>query len=404
MIRVAVAGAGIGGLSAALALAEAGCGVDVYERAPALAEAGAGVQLSPNASLVLARLGVLDRLRAGWIEPAEVLIRRAHDGAALARIPLGAGAALRHGAPFLLVLRSHLQAALAARAAQNPAVALHLGRDVAGYRRAAGGVTVRFADAGAAPAPADALVAADGIRSAVRRQVAGSGPDDARASGRSAWRSLVPRADAEPEALLPRSNLWLGRRAHLVHYPVDAGALVNVVAIIDEGAPADEGGFYAVPGEAAAVERRFAGWAGPARRLIAAAPGWRRWPLFDRPPLPRWSDGPVTLLGDAAHPMLPFLAQGAAQSIEDAAVLADAVASARGDLAAAFSIYEGLRRPRTSRVQAESRRQGTVYHLGPPASLLRDLVLSTLGPERLAARYDWLYDAPDAVRRFAQDR
>lgn len=399
MPRIAVAGAGIGGLAAALALAEVGCAVDVYERAGTLDAVGAGVQLSPNASLVLRRLGVLDELGPAAVESSEVLMRRARDGAVLARVPLGPAAAARYGAPFLSALRADLQAALLARVALRPAIALHLGRAVEGYEGSGRGVALRFADGAAA---ADGLVGADGIRSAVRRQMTGA--VDASASTRSAFRASVPRAAADPDALVPRSNLWLGRGAHLVHYPVDGGRRVNVVAIVDEGAPTGGTETWSQPAEAAAVERRFADWAPPARRLIAAAPDWRRWPLLDRPPLPRWSDGAVTLLGDAAHPMLPFLAQGAAQSIEDAAVLADAVARCGGDLPAAFRAYEGLRRPRTSRVQAQSARQGRVYHLGPPASLARDIVLSTLGPARLAARVDWLYDAPAEVRRFAGTR
>lgn len=392
MPRIAIAGAGIGGLSASLALADAGCDVSVYERAEALPTAGAGVQLSPNACRVLAGIGVLDALRPSAVAPAEVLVRRARDGAALARIPLGAAAEARHGAPFLVTSRVDLQSALASRAGRHPRIALGFGRDVVDATPHGGGVALRFGGSGAPDAEADGLVAADGIRSAMRRRVAGEGPDDARASGRSAWRSLV--ADADADALAPRSNLWLGRRAHLVHYPVDGGRTVNVVAVVDEPLEAGSAGFWSVPGERRDIELRFADWAAPARRLIGAAPEWRRWPLFDRPPLPRWSRGPMTLLGDAAHPMLPFLAQGAAQAIEDAAVLARCVAASPRDLSAAFAAYGRLRGPRTSRVQAESRRQGTVYHLGPPASTLRDVVLARLGPDRLAARYDWLYSGP----------
>ena len=397
---IAVAGAGIGGLAAALALAETGAGVTVYERAETLEPIGAGVQLSPNAALVLRRLGVLDAVRARATEPAEVLIRRGRDGAALARVPLAAAEA-RYGAPFLVALRADLQAALLARAVAHPGVALVFGQGVSGYERIADGVLLRFGPGGLPPAQHGAVVAADGIRSAIRRQMAGAAPDDVAASGRTAWRALVPCTAADTDALVARSNLWLGPRAHLVHYPVGAGAVVNVVAIVDDGAAPDDPAAWSLPGEGKELERRFAGWASPARRLIAAAPGWRRWPLFDRPPLARWCDGPVALLGDAAHPMLPFLAQGAAQAIEDAAALADAMAREPGEPAAAMAAYAASRRPRTARVQAESRRQARVYHLAPPASLMRDFVLSRLGPDRLVARFDWLYDAPSDVRRFA---
>ena len=398
MAGIAVAGAGIGGLSAALALASVGRTVTVHERAEALEPVGAGVQLSPNACLVLDRLGVLEALRPAAVAPGEVLIRRGRDAAVLARIPLSAS---RYGAPFLVVLRADLQSALLARAAAEPAITLSFGGGVSAYAAQGRGVRLTLGGPNPGTAAAEGLVAADGIRSAIRRQMTGSSADDTRASGRSAWRSLVPAAAAEADALAHRSNLWLGRRAHLVHYPVAGGAFVNLVAIIDEGSTAQSGASWSEPAAAEAVERRFAGWAAPARRLIAAAPGWRKWRLADRAPLARWTDGAVALLGDAAHPMLPFLAQGAAQAIEDAAVLADAVAASSGDLAAAFSTYAEARRARTARVQAQSRRQGDVYHLGPPASTMRDLVMSRLGRDRLVARYDWLYDPPAAVRRFA---
>lgn len=400
MAGIAVAGAGIGGLTVALALAAVGRAVTVFERAEALEPVGAGVQLSPSAVLVLDRLGVLAGLRPRATAPSEVLVRRGRDGAELARIPLSAE---RYGAPFLTVMRADLQAALLARAAAEPAVTLVFGRTVSGHVPQGRGVSLAFAEAGAGPVPAEGLVGADGIRSAVRRRMSGRSEDDLRLSGRSAWRSLVPAGAVEPGALAERSNLWLGRRAHLVHYPVASGTLVNLVAIIDEGAPAPRDHFWSQPARDGTVEARLAGWAEPARRLVAAAPSWRKWPLADRPPLDRWSEGAVTLLGDAAHPMLPFLAQGAAQAIEDAAVLAEAVAAEPGDLAAAFSTYAAARRSRTSRVQVQSRRQGDIYHLGRPASIMRDLVLSHLGRDRLAARLDWLYHPPVAVRRFVGD-
>ncbi len=402
MVDIAVAGAGIGGLAAALALAEIGARVSVYEQAATLEPVGAGVQISPNATLVLRRLGVLNLLRTSAVAPSEVLIRRARDGATLARLPLGPDAEARYGAPFLVVLRADLQAALLARVAATAAITLHIGCGVLSYDAQHDGVRLRFTDKGRAPHAVDALVGADGIRSTIRRQLAGPGHDDARASGRSAYRSLVPCEAAPPDARLPRSNLWLGRRAHLVHYPVSGGTMVNVVAIVDEDAAEPDDGFWSQPAEAASVEAAFAGWSKEARQLIATAPAWRKWPLFDRPPLHRWSEGAVTLLGDAAHPMLPFLAQGAAQAIEDAAVLADSIRRTFNDLPAALASYQVERLSRTARVQAQSRRQGYIYHFGPPASALRDLVMAGLGRDRLAAGMDWLYAAPVAVRRFAE--
>ena len=370
----------------------------IFERAPTLEPVGAGVQLSPNATLVLDRLGVLDALRPSAIEPSEVLMRRARDGAVLARVPLGPAA--RYGAPFLAVLRGDLQAVLLSRVAAHPGTALHLGRGVVGLCGATGAPwrSTSPTEARLSPPTRGSSARMGSARPSAASRRAATTP----ASGPARpWRAVVPRDAVDADTLLPRSNLWLGRRTHLVHYPVAGGRSVNVVGIVDQAAAQPDGDLWSQPAEAAAVARHFADWAEPARRLIAAAPGWRRWPLFDRPPLPRWSEGAVTLLGDAAHPMLPFLAQGAAQSIEDAAVLADSVARCGGDLPAAFLDYETMRRPRTSRVQAQSASQGGVYHLGPPASLARDVVLSILGPARLAARFDWLYDAPAEVRRFA---
>ncbi len=391
MPRIAVVGAGIGGLSAALALARAGFEVTVFERAETVAAFGAGVQLSPNATAVLARLGLLDAVRRRSVAPSEVLIRRGRDGVALAHIPLADG---RFAVPFLVVLRAHLQEVLAEAVRSEDAVALRFGERITAFD-AAEGIRVVIAGQPSRGERFDGLVGADGIRSDIRRYLVGEITDDAVPAGRSAWRSLLASDAAPEDAQHPRSNLWLGEKAHLVHYPVDGGRAVNVVAIVDDAATASaEASSWSIPADGALLGARFAGWAEPVRQLIGAASDWRKWPLFDRPPLARWSRGAVTLLGDAAHPMLPFLAQGAAQSLEDAAALADCVAARPTDLTRAFADYERLRKPRTARVQLESRKMARIYHLGRPASLARDAVLRSLGPRRLAARYDWLYRGP----------
>ncbi len=194
------------------------------------------------------------------------------------------------------------------------------------------------------------------------------------------------------------SSLWLGERAHLVHYPLRGGAVVNVVAIVDEdfrGSGGDE--FWSCPGDAAALEARFSYWHASARDLLAAASDWRKWPLFDCDPLASWTAGRVALLGDAAHPMPPFLAQGAAQAIEDAAALGRALARGR-DIEQGLAAYQAARQARAARVLRESRRQGAIYHLSGPAAFLRDAALQALGGARLLARYDWLYDARPKAR------
>ncbi len=398
--RLAIVGAGIGGLSAALALARAGSDVTVFEQTASVAAFGAGVQLSPNATAVLARLGLLDAVRRRAVAPHEVLIRRGRDGIALAHIPLADG---RFATPFLVVLRADLQDVLADAARRESAIGLRFGERITAFTDDADGVRVLAAQPSSSGEVFDGLVGADGIRSGVRRRLAGRAPDDAVSAGRSAWRSLIASDAAPAEARHPRSNLWLGDKAHLVHYPVDGGRTINVVAIVDDDMTApDEAAFWSTPADRSLLEARFSGWADPVRRLIGAASDWRKWPLFDRPPLAAWSRGAVTLLGDAAHPMLPFLAQGAAQSIEDAAVLADCVVAHSPDLPRAFSVYEQLRKGRTARVQLESRKMARVYHLARPASLARDAVLRSLGPRRLAARYDWLYAGPTSTDDFNQ--
>ena len=266
---------------------------------------------------------------------------------------------------------------------------LHLGAALTGFAADAGRVVLAFKQGLIRQTlEADALIGADGLHSLVRARLALDA--NAPVSTRTAWRTLVPAADAPPFARALESHLWLGPHAHLVHYPVRGGTLVNVVAIVGEkGNAGDARGFWEQQGEAFPAARH-AGWHASARDLLAAGPSWRKWPLFDRPPLPHWNAGRVALLGDAAHPMLPFLAQGAGQAIEDAAALAAALGESR-DVAAALAVYSRARGARAALVQARSRRQGDIYHMAGPSAFARNLVLRAMGPERMAAQTDWLY-------------
>ena len=389
MPRIGVVGAGIGGVAVALSLAKAGCEVRLFERAASLGEAGAGVQLSSNAVLVLRRLGVLEAVERTAVTVTGLTIGRGRDAAVLARLPLGR-AEERYGSPFLVTLRSDLHRALLDAVESNRSITLETGREISGWTTAHERLVLAFATGPADDVALDGLVGADGLHSRVRHRMNPS--DRAISSGRTAWRSLIDTAALPALFAEPCSNIWMGSAAHLVHYPVAAGGRVNVVAALDDPSGSEPPrGLWSSPGDPREIRRHFARWAPPLRTLIEAAPSWTRWPLADRAPLPSWSAGPVTLLGDAAHPMLPFLAQGAAQALEDAAVLGDAVAGSRGDIASAFRRYEAARKPRTDRVQAASRRQRLIYHLSGPAAWARDLVLSTTPSERLLARYDWLY-------------
>jgi len=374
-----IVGAGIGGLSAALMLARAGFRVTLLEQAERLEEIGAGIQLSPNATRILIALGLGERLRRDASVPQAVAIRMA-SGEPLARIPLGAEAERRYGAPYWSIHRGDLQAALVEAAQAEPAIALHLGTRVQNF-------TVQGSHVVAAGHEGTALIAADGLWSALRARLGHRAAPQFQ--HRTAWRAMVPASAVEPAFRAAEAQLWLGRDAHLVHYPVKAGAQINMVAIVTDR--------WAEPGWNAEGRRdellaRYTGWSEAARRFLALPAHWQKWALHDLPPLPRWSDGPVTLLGDAAHPMLPFLAQGAAMAIEDAAVLAVCLARHPDDPATAMQRYEQTRRDRTARVQREARNNGRVYHAGAGAAL-RNLVLRLTGGNLMLRRYDWLYDA-----------
>jgi salicylate hydroxylase len=387
--RVLVAGAGIGGLAAALALAQRGFGVTLFDQAPRLEEVGAGLQLSPNASAVLIALGLQTALEERVVAPQELRVLDTASARVLTRAPLGDFARQRYGAPYWVVHRGDLQAVLLHAVRAHPAITLELGTRVEDFALHANGVTVAgFTAAAPIEARGDALVGADGLWSALRARLGERG--EPRFARHTAWRALVPTDAVVADLATPNVNLWLGRDAHLVHYPVSAGRLINVVAIVRDDW--HEAGWNA-PGLVPELLARYpaGAWPAPARALLAAATEWKKWALFDRAAFAHWGKGPVTLLGDAAHPMLPFLAQGAAMAIEDAAVLAQRLSEEPDDPAAAMRRYERQRRTRTARAQHSARSNGRIYHMGGPAALVRALVLGAMGGTRLLTRYDWLY-------------
>lgn len=384
-----IAGAGIGGLSAALFLARAGWRVTITDREPVLHEVGAGLQLSPNATRLLARLGLSPEFTDIAVKPHELVIRR-RDGMVLTRSPMGREAEARYGAPFLVIHRGDLQGVLKRRAEKTPGITLLLGRRIIEHRENENAVTGIFETATGEEEriDADLLIGADGLWSRVR-PLSGL-PHPSLPQGKTAWRGLIPREAAPIFARETRVNLWLGPNAHVVHYPVSGGEAVNVVAIIDEHW-IEEG--WMAPGDPDHLARLFHGWSRDVRELIAAAPSWNRWALLDRAPESRWSRGRITLLGDAAHAMLPFLAQGASQAIEDAASLAAHLRTAKSgtEIATGLRAYDQTRIGRTARIQGAARRQGQIYHLTGPLAAARDFGMRLLPVKGLIGRFDWIY-------------
>ena len=391
---IIVAGAGIGGLTAALALAAKGFRVVVLEKAERLEEAGAGLQLSPNASRVLVELGLQPRLASRAVMPDAINIMSAREGGEIARLPLGEAASFRAGAPYWVVHRADLQAALQAHVNDNPDIELRLGCQFDDVTSHAKGLTVvqRSGDARRQEL-AVALIGADGIWSSVRNHLF---PDvQPQFSGLIAWRGTLDATALPREYTSPRVQLWMGPNAHLVAYPISGARQINVVAIVP-GTWNRPG--WSAPGGTNEIKDAFASprWPPTARMLIGAVDEWRRWALFTVPDIGDWSEGAIALVGDAAHAMLPFAAQGAGMAIEDAAVLAKALSDSAGEniagIPAALKRYGRLRRARVLQVQRAARRSGRIYHLTGPLALARDLTIKAMGPKRVLARQDWIYD------------
>ena len=385
-MKIAIVGAGLGGLVAAIAAQRAGFEVSVYEQAAAFGEVGAGIQLGPNAVKVLRALGREEGLARFGALPEHHVGRSWQSGRVLFKSATRKACVERFGAAFYQVQRSDLHAYLRSALPEN---AVHLAKRCTGVESKAHAARLSFADG--TQAEADVVVGADGIHSTVRAALLG--PEAPRFTGVICWRGQVA-ASRLPSGLIPPDSLnWMGPGGCIVHYYVRPGELVNFIAHRTTGIWAEES--WAVEGDREEMLGAFVGWHESLQTLLRAADRCYKWAIFDRDPLPRWSHGRVTLLGDAAHPMLPFLAQGGAMALEDGYLLAEVLKRGAGDVPAALARYEALRKERTTRVQMGSRARADVCQvISPLAQLRRDLGYlwnQWFNPGAAIQKADWIY-------------
>jgi len=383
-LPILIAGGGIGGFAAALALTRQGFAVQVLERAADFHEVGAGIQIGPNAFRMFETLGVGVAMSHWAVFPDNLIMRDALDGTEITRIPTGEPLRQHFGYPYAVIHRGDLHKVLIDAVQRSPLATLTTGCKVASFEDRGNRVVVQTEDGKSFEGAA--LIGADGLWSAVRDQLVGDGKP--RVSGHIAYRGVIPLADV-PEHL--RENnvvLWAGPKTHLVHYPLHRGEVYNLVVVFHSSRYEEGWDTYGDPSE---LRARFAGQHPKVREFLAMANEWKMWVLCDREPISQWSRGRVTLLGDAAHPMLQYLAQGGCMAIEDAVVLARKLTEAKGDYDAAFLAYQRERYLRTTRVQLTARMYGDIYHATDAVRDLRRQMLAGRTPQQAYDGMAWLY-------------
>lgn len=383
---ILIAGGGIGGLAAALGLARKGREVVVLERAPALGEIGAGIQLGPNAFHAFDYLGVGDTARAMAVYIDQLRLMDATGGEEITHIDLGEAFRRRFGNPYAVIHRGDLHGVLLRACREDPRIALRTSSEVVGYEQDGAGVVARLASgermAGAA------LIGADGLWSNIRKQVVGDGPP--LVSGHTTYRSVIPTERMPEDLRWNAATLWAGPKCHIVHYPLSGWKLFNLVVTYHNDAPEP------VAGKPVPAEEVMAGFTHVhprAQSIIRhGGPEWKLWVLCDRDPVERWVDGRVALLGDAAHPMLQYMAQGACMALEDAVCLAHMVEVHPDRMEAALEAYRVRRVLRTARVQLQSRAIGEhIYHPAGAHALLRNAIMSAKSQDEWYETLAWLY-------------
>ena len=382
-LPVLVAGGGIGGLAAALALTRRGFDVKVLEQAGTLGEIGAGIQLGPNAFAAFDALDLGARARAGAVFTDEMVMHDALDETLVGRIPVGDAFRRRFGNPYAVIHRADVHRALREGAQASGRIEVLTSTPVVRVEQTGDGVLV--VDAVGGRHPGAALIGADGARSAVRAQYVGDG---ARVSGHVVYRAVIDRDDFPADLRWNAASIWVGPNCHLVHYPLRGGEQYNVVVTFHSREKEE---WSVSEGSAAEVLSYFDGICPRARQLIELPKSWKRWATADRDPIGQWTFGLATLLGDAAHPSLQYLAQGACMALEDAVTLGEALRVHEGAFVPAFAHYQRSRIARTARVVLSAREMGRIFHAGGVERLVRNELWKDRSPERFYDALEWLY-------------
>ncbi|MRD45879.1 3-hydroxybenzoate 6-monooxygenase [Caenimonas koreensis DSM 17982] len=393
-----VAGGGIGGLAAAFVLGRAGHRVTVLEQSAAFGEIGAGIQLGPNIFRMFDYLGITQAVSNVAFFPPGLGMNDVRTGEKVIRVPLGDTALAAYGFPYGVIYRADLHTVFLDACKALPNVTLRTSTKVESFSQDSQGVTLKLAASEGTAAQTlrgDALIGADGLWSRIREQVVGDGKP--RVSGHIAYRAVLKREDVPAHLWSDDVLLWGGEKTHLVHYPLRRGELFNLVAVFHSN-KYDEG--WNTFGDTAELTERFADAVPQVRELLGKIETWKMWVLCDREPVKNWSDGRVTLLGDAAHPMLQYLAQGAGQAIEDAVVLGEAIATCNGNVSEAFHNYQKARYLRTGRVQLTARFYGDIYHASGVQRELRNQMFQGGKESAGFAGLKWMYDGIDPAKMF----
>ena len=386
---IIIAGGGIGGFAAALALSQRDRPVTLLEQASEFGEVGAGIQIGPNVFKMFDVLGITDAINDLAVFPKRLVMRDAVDGRTITSVPIGSEAfRARYEYPYAVIYRPDLHNILIDAAQASPLVETRVDQKVTGYEDTGDGVRV-VTESGETHEGA-ALIGADGLWSVIREQLVGDGPP--RVSGHIAYRAVLP-IDEVPDRY-PRDDvvLWAGPKTHLVHYPLHRGEIFNLVAVFHSDRYEEGWDTYGDPQE---LNTRFEGEHEDVLTLLDKIESWRMWVLCDREPIRDWSRGRVTLLGDAAHPMLQYLAQGACMATEDAVCLATRLAANGADYETAFAEYQRLRYLRTARVQLTARLFGDIYHAAGATADLRNMMLGAADPSKPSEGMAWLYEGLD---------